>query len=56
MINYKFRRKTLIFNKDELAKLIKEKGIKSTDDFNSFMRDVSKVSESYRPVRSGSWR
>ncbi len=32
----------MIFNKGELAELIKEKGIKSTDDFNSFMKDLSK--------------
>ena len=32
----------MIFNKDELQNLIKDKGIKSTDDLNSFMRDVTK--------------
>jgi putative transposase len=32
----------LVFDKDELKKLIKEKGIGSTDDLNSFLRDVTK--------------
>jgi transposase-like protein len=29
-------------DRDELKKLLKEKGVKSLDDFNAFMRDISK--------------
>jgi putative transposase len=32
----------LALDRDELKKLLKEKGVKSLDDFNAFMRDVSK--------------
>lgn len=32
----------MVFNKDVLRKLIREKGISSTDDLNSFLRDVTK--------------
>jgi putative transposase len=32
----------LVFDKEELKKLIKEKGIGSTEDLNSFLRDVTK--------------
>jgi putative transposase len=32
----------LVLDRDELKKLLKEKGVKSLDDFNAFMRDVSK--------------
>ncbi len=28
--------------RDELKKLLKEKGVKSLDDFNTFMREISK--------------
>ena len=31
-----------MIEKDELKKLLKEKKIKSLDDFNTFMRDISK--------------
>jgi hypothetical protein len=31
----------LVFDKEELKKLIKEKGIGSTEDLNSFLRDVT---------------
>jgi len=31
-----------MLEKDELKKLLKEKKIKSLDDFNTFMRDISK--------------
>jgi putative transposase len=31
-----------MLEKDELKKLLKEKKIKSLDDFNAFMRDISK--------------
>ena len=32
----------MVLNRDKLKKLLKEKGVKSLDDFNAFMRDVSK--------------
>ena len=32
----------MALDKDELKKLLKEKGVKSLDDFNAFMRDISK--------------
>jgi putative transposase len=32
----------LALDKDELKKLLKEKGVKSLDDFNAFMREISK--------------
>ncbi len=32
----------MALDRDELKKLLKEKGVKSLDDFNAFMRDVSK--------------
>jgi putative transposase len=32
----------LALGRDELKKLLKEKGVKSLDDFNAFMREVSK--------------
>jgi putative transposase len=32
----------LALDREELKKLLKEKGVKSLDDFNAFMRDVSK--------------
>jgi putative transposase len=32
----------LALDRDELKKLLKEKGVKSLDDFNAFMREVSK--------------
>jgi hypothetical protein len=32
----------LVLDRDELKKLLKEKGVKSLDDFNAFMRDISK--------------
>jgi putative transposase len=32
----------LALDRDELKKLLKEKGVKSLDDFNAFMRDISK--------------
>jgi transposase-like protein len=31
----------LALDRDELKKLLKEKGVKSLDDFNAFMREVS---------------
>jgi hypothetical protein len=36
------RRFNLNLNREELKKLLKEKGVKSLDDFNAFMREVSK--------------
>jgi hypothetical protein len=32
----------MVLNRDKLKKLLKENGIKSLDDFNAFIRDVSK--------------
>lgn len=32
----------MAFNREELKKLLKEKGAKSLDDFNAFIREVSK--------------
>jgi hypothetical protein len=32
----------LALDRDELKKLLKEKGVKSLDDLNAFMREVSK--------------
>ena len=32
----------MALDRDELKKLLKEKGLKSLDDFNAFMREVSK--------------
>ncbi len=32
----------MILNQKELEKLIKEQGIKTTEDLNSFMNDLSK--------------
>jgi transposase-like protein len=32
----------LALDRDELKKLLKEEGVKSLDDFNAFMREVSK--------------
>jgi hypothetical protein len=32
----------LVLDRDELKKLLKEKGVKSLDDFNAFMRNISK--------------
>jgi transposase-like protein len=32
----------LAFNKDELRKLLKEKGVQSLDDFNALMSEISK--------------
>ena len=32
----------MALDRDELKKLLKEKGVKSLDDFNAFMREVSK--------------
>jgi hypothetical protein len=32
----------LALYRDELKRLLKEKGVKSLDDFNAFMREVSK--------------
>ena len=32
----------MALDRDELKKLLKEKGVKSLDDFNAFMRDISK--------------
>ena len=32
----------MALNRDELKKLLKEKGVKSLDDYNAFMREVSK--------------
>lgn len=32
----------MALDRDELGKLLKEKGVKSLDDFNAFMREVSK--------------
>jgi transposase-like protein len=32
----------LALDRDELKKLLKEKGVKSLDDFNAFMREISK--------------
>jgi transposase-like protein len=32
----------MVLARDKLKKLLKEKGVKSLDDFNAFMRDVSK--------------
>jgi transposase-like protein len=32
----------MVLDRSKLKKLLKEKGIKSLDDFNTFMRDVSK--------------
>jgi putative transposase len=31
----------MVIDRDKLKKLLKEKGVKSLDDFNAFMRDVS---------------
>jgi hypothetical protein len=31
----------LAFDREELKKLLKEKGVKSLDDFNAFMGEVS---------------
>ena len=33
----------MALDRDELKKLLKEKGVKSLDDFNAFMREVSKT-------------
>lgn len=33
----------MVLDRDKLKKLLKEKGAKSLDEFNAFMRDVSKV-------------
>ena len=35
----------MALDRDELKKLLKEKGVKSLDDFNTFMREVSKEAE-----------
>jgi len=32
----------MALDRDELKKLLKEKGVKSLDDFNTFMREISK--------------
>lgn len=32
----------MALDRDELKKVLKEKGVKSLDDFNAFMRDISK--------------
>ena len=32
----------MVLDRDKLKKLLREKGVKSLDDFNAFMRDVSK--------------
>lgn len=32
----------MALDRDELKKLLKEKGVRSLDDFNTFMREVSK--------------
>jgi hypothetical protein len=32
----------LALDREELKKLLKEKGVKSLDDFNAFMREVSR--------------
>jgi transposase-like protein len=32
----------LALERDELKKLLKEKGVRSLDDFNAFMREISK--------------
>ena len=41
----------MAFNREELKKLLKEKGVKSLDDFNAFMREVSKdVVEDMPPI------
>jgi len=32
----------MVLDRDKLKKLLKEKGVKDLDDFNAFMRDVSK--------------
>ena len=32
----------MVLDRDKLKKLLKEKGIKDLDDFNAFMREVSK--------------
>jgi transposase-like protein len=32
----------MVLDRDKLKKLLKEKDVKSIDDFNAFMRDVSK--------------
>ena len=32
----------MVLDRTKLKKLLKEKGVKSLDDFNAFMRDVSK--------------
>jgi putative transposase len=32
----------MVLDRDKLKKLLKEKGVKSLDNFNAFMRDVSK--------------
>jgi len=32
----------MVLNRDKLKKLLREKGVKSLEDFNAFMRDVSK--------------
>lgn len=36
------RRFNLTLDREELKKLLKEKGVKSLDDFNAFMREVSR--------------
>jgi putative transposase len=33
---------TLALDRDELKKLLKDKGVKSLEDFNAFMREISK--------------
>ena len=32
----------MALDREELKKLLKEKGVKSLDDFNAFMREISK--------------
>jgi hypothetical protein len=32
----------MVLDRDKLKKLLKEKGVKNLDDFNAFMREVSK--------------
>jgi len=32
----------MVLDRDKLKKLLKEKGVKDLEDFNAFMRDVSK--------------
>lgn len=32
----------MVLNRDKLKKLLRETGIKSLDDFNAFIQDVSK--------------